>query len=70
MLSKAIKDYINASGMKQKKVAEAAHLSEQQLSDICSGRRKVEAVEYFNICRALGVSVDYFWNIIQETVAN
>lgn len=69
MLGRAIKEYIAACGIKQKKIAEEANLSEQQLSDICSGRRRIEAVEYFNICRALGVSVDYFWNVIQAEKA-
>ena len=60
MLAEEISKYIDETGIKQKKVAEDAGLTQQQLSDICNGRRKVEAVEYFNICRALGVSLDYF----------
>lgn len=67
MLGKAIKAYIDERGLKQKKIAELANLSEQQLSDIFCGRRKIEAMEYFRICRALGVNVDYFQKQMEET---
>lgn len=60
MLGRAIKEYIDKTGLKQKKVAEDAGMRPQTFNDILNGRRKVEAVEYFNICRALGVSADYF----------
>lgn len=60
MLGRMIKEYINTNGLKQKRVAEAAGMTPQALNDILNERRKVEALEYFRICRALNVEFDYF----------
>lgn len=60
MLAREIDQYIEQTGIKRKKIAEDAGLTQQQLSDICHGKRKIEAVEYFNICKALNVSLDFF----------
>lgn len=67
MLGAAIKAYMSERGLKQRKIAELANMTEQQLSDICNGRRKIEAMEYFSICRALGVNVDYFQKKMEES---
>ena len=66
MLGKEIKDYIDAHGLKQTKVAENAGIKVQTLNDILNCRRKVEAMEYFAICRALGVPVNYFEELLQD----
>ncbi len=66
MLGERIGEYIKRSGMKQKAIAERAGMSMQQMSDICNGRRRIEAVEYFRICEALGVDLDYFRKEMQE----
>ena len=60
MLGTTIKKYIDDKGLKQQKVAMDAGLTAQQLSDICCERRKVDALEYFRICKALDVDLDYF----------
>lgn len=69
MLGRAIKEYIDDHGLKQKKIAEDAGMKPQTLSDILNCRRKVEAMEYFAICRALGVSVNYFEDVLQKDTA-
>lgn len=60
MLAKEIDQYIEQTGLKRKKIAEDAGLTPQQLSEICKGKRKINVVEYFNLCKALNVSVNYF----------
>lgn len=66
VLGQRIGEYIKQTGLKQKIVAERAGMSQQQISDICNGRRSVAAVEYFRICEALGVDLDYFRKEMQE----
>ena len=45
MLGRAIKEYIDENGIKQKKVAEDAGMKPQTLNDILNCRRKVEAMQ-------------------------
>ncbi len=66
MLGKMIKTYISDNGLKQKKIAEDAGMTPQALNDVLNERRKVEATEYFDICKALKVSVDYFAEKIEQ----
>ncbi|MCI5552148.1 MAG: helix-turn-helix domain-containing protein [Clostridiales bacterium] len=45
---------IEKHGLKQKAVAERIGVSEQVLSAMLSGRRKISVDEFFNICMVLG----------------
>lgn len=65
MLGKLIKEFIVAHGMRQKDIGEAIGLDAEKMYAICKGIRKIEAVEYFDICKELGVPVDYFWKILE-----
>lgn len=55
-----IKKFVNESGLKQKAVAEKAGLDETKFCLVLQGKRKLEASEYANLCRAMGVSLDKF----------
>ena len=55
-----LKAYIEKCGIKQKYIAEKAHMSEPKLSLILNGKQKCEVSEYANICNALGVSFQKF----------
>lgn len=55
-----IKLYIERSGLKQKAIAEEAGLKGNKLCMSLQGKRKLEAGEYANICRALGVPMTTF----------
>lgn len=68
MLGKKIKEYMDSHGFKQVKVAENADMTPQTLNDILNGRRRLEAMEYFRICKALGVSMEYFTDEEKEEV--
>lgn len=60
MLGSLIKDDINDKCLIQSKVATKAGIKNQTFNDMLNGRRKIDAIEYFSICRALDVSTDYF----------
>ncbi len=66
MLGKLIKQYIDENGIKQKKVADDSGMKPQALNDVLNERRKIEATEYFNVCKALNVGLDYFANKIEQ----
>lgn len=66
MLGELIGSFIKEKGMTQTGVAERAGLSKQALSDIVHGRRKIEATEYFSLCRALGCSINFFYEKLVE----
>lgn len=48
-------EQIRSRGLKQKFVAEAAGMTEQALSFVCTGRRKLSAEEFIAVCRAAGI---------------
>lgn len=56
----AIRKYIDDSGLKQKTIAEKSNLGEAKLCLVLQGKRKLEAGEYANICKALNVSMSKF----------
>lgn len=60
MLGKKIKEYIANSGYKIGVIAERAGLPANTFSAMINGKRKITAEEYFAICKALGVELDYF----------
>ena len=60
-MGEKIREYLDSHGIKQTFLAEKSGLSYQIITDICTKGRRVEAKEYFKICKALGVSLDYFF---------
>lgn len=61
MLGLRIKDYLTENGIKQSFLVEKTGMTASTISDICTGtRQKVDAIEYYKICKALGVSLDTF----------
>jgi len=66
MIGTIIKDYLNNNGIKQAFLVERTGLTASQISDICNHDRKVDCVEYYKICNALNVSLDYFFQQMNE----
>lgn len=58
--SAEMKKCVEASGLKQKVIAERAGISESTLSLILQGKRRCEIGEYATICWVLGVNADRF----------
>lgn len=61
MLGLKIKQYIVERGIKQTFLAEAVGVPDSAMSDMLSGQRKIDAVEYYKICKALRVELEYFF---------
>lgn len=70
MLGQIIKTYIVERGLIQTRVAQTIGMPPGTFSEILNGKRKIQAEEYFKICSALGVGLDYFVNIKKELEEN
>lgn len=55
-----IKVYLQENGIKQSFVAEKSGLTDSIISDICNEKRKVDVIEYYKICKALQLPLNYF----------
>jgi plasmid maintenance system antidote protein VapI len=60
MLGERIRQYIVESGMKIGAVAERAEIPMNTFSAMINGKRRITAEEYFSICAALGLPLEYF----------
>ena len=60
-IGKRIGDYLKDQGIKQAYVCERAGLTPTEMSYICTGRsKKVDAIDYYKICKALGLDLLFF----------
>lgn len=66
MIGTKIKDYLADNGIKQAFLAEKTGLSPSQVSDICIHDRKIDCIEYYKICKALNLELDYFFKDMEE----
>lgn len=66
MLGTLIKEYLNDNGIKQAFLVDKTGLSASQVSDICNHDRRIDAIEYYRICKALNVELDYFVKKVEE----
>lgn len=60
MVGARIKKYLQEHGIKQSFLAEKTGLTDSIISDICINDRKIECVEYYTICKALDLPMEYF----------
>lgn len=60
MIGAKIKEYLSENGIKQSFLAERTGLTPSQVSDICIHDRKIDCIEYYKICKALNVELEYF----------
>lgn len=56
-----IKDKIDEMGLKRKFISAQIGVTESKLSLLLSGKRKIEASEYANICKVLNVPMSEFF---------
>lgn len=61
MIGAKIKQYLQDHGIKQSFLAQQTGLTDQVISDICVKDRKIDCYEYFKICQALNLSLEYFF---------
>ena len=69
MIGGEIKNYLAEKGIKQAFLVEKTGRTPSQISDICIHDRKVDCIEYYKICKALDLPLDYFLNKILEKEA-
>lgn len=65
----AIRKYLLDHGIKQSFVAEKCGWTRQKTNAIATGKAKITANEYGDLCDAIGVPYDYFFNavVVQES---
>ena len=59
----AIRKYLLDHGIKQSIVAEKCGWTRQKTNAIATGKSKISANEYGELCDAVGVPYDYFFNV-------
>jgi transcriptional regulator with XRE-family HTH domain len=71
MVYERINAAVSKSGIKQKVIAERIGVSEQALSAMLSGRRKISVDEFFGLCIVLNVTPDdlYGFDSVRKTKA-
>ena len=65
MVGTLIKQYLEENGIKQTFLAQKLGMTASVVSDICSGNRRIDCVEYLHICRALNLPLDFFLKDIE-----
>lgn len=60
MIGSLIKEYLSNNGIKQAFLVEKTGLSASQVSDICIHDRRIDVIEYYRICKALNVPLEFF----------
>ena len=60
MLNKKIKKYMEERGIKQSFLKEHLGMTASTVNALLNGNRGISAEEYFKICDALKVPLDYF----------
>lgn len=61
-----IKSRINEKGIKQKKVGEMIGLTEQQISDMLNGRRRIDPFDVYNLSIALGCTPNDLYGFTEK----
>lgn len=65
MVGEKIRQYLTENGIKQTFLAQKTGLTDNIISDICNKNRRIDCIEYFKICRALNVPMEYFLQDIE-----
>jgi Helix-turn-helix. len=60
MVGQRIKAYLAEHGIKQAFLVEKTDIPSSALTQMLSGNRKIEVMEYYRICKALKVDVNMF----------
>ena len=69
MLNQRIKKFMEERGIKQSFLKDHLGMKASTVNALLNGNRKITAEEYFKICNALKVPLDYFKSDIIENAA-
>ena len=70
MLGLKIKAYMDARGIKQTFLADKTDMGLIIVNAVLNGNRKIEAGEYYEICKALDKLLDFFFQEETNTCLN
>lgn len=59
----AIAEYLDEREIKQSLLVKKTTLTRDAVSNVLNGKRKLEVEEYAEICKALNVSFDFFYDV-------
>lgn len=62
MLGFLIRDYLLENGLDANHISEEAGIDRERFQNLLNENQKIEATEYFHICRVLGIRLDYFYS--------
>lgn len=65
-LGPLIKQYMSDNGIKQTFLATKLNVPDSKISDMLNGVQKINAVEYYLICKALRVDMEFFFKQEEE----
>lgn len=65
-LGPLIKQYMSDNGIKQTFLAAKLNVPDSKISDMLNGVQKINAVEYYLICKALRVDMEFFFKQEEE----
>lgn len=68
MLGLKIKAYMDARGIKQTFLADKTGMGLTVINAILNGNRKIEACEYYEICKALDKPLEFFFQEEKQTL--
>lgn len=60
-MRKRIRSYIDSNGLKLKYVANASGIEEKRFYNLMSGTTRITFEDYSNICKALDLNPNYFF---------
>lgn len=60
MVAMRIKSYLNDNGIKQIFVAEKSGIPYSRLTDTLNNNRKIDCIDYYKICKALNLPLEFF----------
>lgn len=60
-LGPTIKQYLADNGIKQTFLATKLNVPDSKISDILAGVQKINAIDYYLICKALRVEMEFFF---------
>lgn len=66
MVADRINSVIVGAGLKQKYLAEKIGVSERVLTAMLSGRRKISADEFYDICLALNMTPNELYGVTED----
>ena len=59
-IGERIKKYSDSKGVKNRFLAEKAGVTASTMSKILNGQREISVIEYYGVCKALDVPMEFF----------